>query len=172
VARYANRRFVCSARCLRSRSRTTCAALAALDLRVVPIGEFVLDQACAQLRNWRSPRTSHLTVAVNVSATQLAHGDFVRVVKECIDDFGVEPCRLELEIAESMLFHACSIVIKRLHELKRFGLRIVLDDFDCGYMSLSRLTTLPADGLKIDRSFARALPDDLKTVGPPAAHLR
>jgi EAL domain-containing protein (putative c-di-GMP-specific phosphodiesterase class I) len=58
------------------------------------------------------------------------------------------------------------------NELKRFGLRIVLDDFDCGYRSLARLTTLPADGLKIDRSFTRALPDDLKTVDPPAAHLR
>lgn len=131
---------------------------------IVPIGEFVLEQACAQLRSWRSPRTNHLTVAINVSAAQLAHGDFVRVVKECLDDYGVEPSRLELEITESMLFHERSIVIKRLHELKRFGLRIVLDDFGCGYMSLSRLTTLPADGLKIDRSFTRALPEDLKTV--------
>ena len=131
---------------------------------IVPIGEFVLEEACRQLRRWQTPETRRLSVSVNVSAVQLAHGDFVRVVRECVADYGVKPDRLQLEITETVPFEDRAVVVNRLGEIRRLGVHIVLDDFGCGYMSLSHLATLAVDGLKIDRSFTRALPDDPKAV--------
>ncbi|WMD18513.1 EAL domain-containing protein [Achromobacter seleniivolatilans] len=131
---------------------------------IVPIGEFVLEDACRVLREWRSAAMRGLSVSVNVSAAQLAYGDFVRVVRECVDEYGVDVRRLQLEITETVPFKDRQLVLKRLIELRRLGLRIVLDDFGCGYMTLQHLTTLPVDGIKIDQCFTTALPDEPRAV--------
>ncbi|WP_081596801.1 EAL domain-containing protein [Cupriavidus sp. HMR-1] len=127
---------------------------------IVPIGEFVLEEACQILRAWRKSAMHELSIAVNVSAVQLAYGDFVRVVRECLDEYGVDARRLQLEITETVPFTNRQLVVKRLVELRQLGVRIVLDDFGCGYMSLQHLTTLPVDGIKIDQCFTTGLPDE------------
>ncbi|HBD33622.1 MAG TPA: GGDEF-domain containing protein, partial [Cupriavidus sp.] len=98
---------------------------------IVPIGEFVLEEACQILRAWRKSAMHELSIAVNVSAVQLAYGDFVRVVRECLDEYGVDARRLQLEITETVPFTNRQLVIKRLVELRQLGVRIVLDDFGC-----------------------------------------
>ncbi|MFY0477185.1 putative bifunctional diguanylate cyclase/phosphodiesterase [Achromobacter marplatensis] len=127
---------------------------------IVPIGELVLEEACRVLRAWRVPTMRELSVSVNVSPAQLAYGDFVRVVRECVAEYEVDPRRLQLEITETAPLNDRQLVIKRLVELRGIGVSIVLDDFGCGYMSLLQLATLPIDGIKIGHQFTVALPDD------------
>jgi EAL domain-containing protein (putative c-di-GMP-specific phosphodiesterase class I) len=131
---------------------------------IVPIGEFVLERACAQLGEWKESSPGPLTLSVNVSSAQLMYGDFVRVVRECLDEYQIERGQLRLEITETADFHDATVAWKRLAELRRMGVPIVLDDFGCGYSSLSRLAAFEVDGLKIDRRFTQALPDDGKTA--------
>jgi EAL domain-containing protein (putative c-di-GMP-specific phosphodiesterase class I) len=131
---------------------------------IVPIGEFVLEQACGLLREWQDHDPRPLVLSFNVSALQLTYGDFVRVVAECLEEYQIESGRLRLEITETASFEDATVAVRRLRELKQLGVSIVLDDFGTGYSSLSRLMMLEVDGLKVDGSFARAVPHDQKAV--------
>jgi len=118
------------------------------------LGRWVLDQACRQLRLWAAePDMSDLTIAVNVSARQFHHRDFVSQVRSAIGQAGCRPDLLKLELTESLLLEDIADVIDKMTQLKSHGVRFSLDDFGTGYSSLSYLKSLPLDQLKIDRSF-------------------
>ncbi len=123
---------------------------------IVPIGEWVLKTACAQLVAWSSdPGKAHLTLAVNVSATQLRQPDFVAQVLGIVERSGIKPALLKLELTESMLVKDIEDVIHKMTALKAHGLTFSLDDFGTGFSSLNYLKRLPLDQLKIDQCFVR-----------------
>ncbi|WP_324288928.1 EAL domain-containing protein [Pseudomonas sp. SL4(2022)] len=128
---------------------------------ILPLGEWVLQTACATLAQWgRSAELRHLSLSVNVSAKQLQQPDFVEQVLHIVQRSGCNPSSLKLEITESMLLDGREAVIAKMARLKAHGLRFALDDFGTGYSSLSYLKTLPLDQLKIDRSFVCDLLSD------------
>ncbi len=119
---------------------------------VVPIGRWVLHEACMQASSWH--RTGHaIHVAVNVSANQLDSGQLFRDVNDALKQSGVDPAALTLEVTETALMRDVDVAAECLQELKQLGIRIAIDDFGTGYSSLAYLRRLPADILKIDRSF-------------------
>lgn len=123
---------------------------------ILPLGNWVLETACAQLALWASqPEWSHLTVAVNVSAHQFREPDFVGTVLAALSQTGANPNRLKLELTESLLVDNVQGVIEKMYALKAKGVGFSLDDFGTGYSSLSYLKRLPLDQLKIDQSFVR-----------------
>ncbi len=123
---------------------------------ILPLGHWVLETACAQLTVWAArPEMAHLTVAVNVSARQFHHADFVDQVLAVLDHTGANPKRLKLELTESLLVDDVEGVIAKMTVLKVQGVSFSLDDFGTGYSSLSYLKRLPLDQLKIDQSFVR-----------------
>lgn len=134
---------------------------------IVPIGQWVLDTACKQLKAWATqPHTRHLQLAVNVSARQFAQPDFAQQVIQTIDRHGIDPTRLKLEITESMVLDVTDLIVK-MHALRDVGVRFSMDDFGTGYSSLSYLSNLPLDQLKIDQSFVfnmHAKPSDAAIV--------
>jgi diguanylate cyclase (GGDEF)-like protein len=116
---------------------------------IMLLGELVLRQACRDAAHW--PR--HIKVAVNLSPVQFRKGDVVAVVAAALEESGLDPKRLELEITESVLLAKDDSNLAKLHKLKQIGISIALDDFGTGYSSLSYLHTFPFDKIKIDRSF-------------------
>ena len=128
---------------------------------IVPIGTWVLQTSCAQLKKWQSdPKTCELTLAVNVSAKQFHQANFVDVVRENLQSSGINPALLKLELTESVVQSNIDETISKMHELKQMGIKFSMDDFGTGYSSLSYLKRLPLDQLKIDQSFVRDLPGD------------
>lgn len=128
---------------------------------ILPIGEWVLKTACARIRAWATdPATSGLTLAVNVSAHQLRQPDFVARVKRVLAETNANPYRLKLELTESMVLEDVGDTMAKMQALKALGIGFSLDDFGTGNSSLSYLTRLPLDQLKIDRSFVLNLPDN------------
>jgi diguanylate cyclase (GGDEF)-like protein len=115
---------------------------------IVPLGQWILQRACADATQW----PSGIKVAVNLSPAQFS-GDIVAVVTSVLTSTGLDPRRLELEITESVLFHANARSVGALHQLKALGVSVVLDDFGTGYSSLNYLMQFPFDKVKIDRSF-------------------
>src|SRR5581483_7780961 len=125
---------------------------------VVPIGLWVLEQACRQGELWRSQDSVHpVMVSVNLSARQLREYNLVRDVAAVLHETAFPPHLLTLEVTESTLVEGSERVIGRLTDLKRLGIRLSLDDFGTGYSSLSYLQNLPIDALKIDKSFVDRL---------------
>jgi diguanylate cyclase (GGDEF)-like protein/PAS domain S-box-containing protein len=123
---------------------------------ILPLGQWVLAQACAQLVAWNgSATTRRLTMAVNVSARQFRHPEFTSQLLELLRLSGANPYRLKLELTESMLLSDFDDVIVKMGELRSIGVNFALDDFGTGYSSLSYLKRLPLDQLKIDQSFVR-----------------
>jgi diguanylate cyclase (GGDEF)-like protein/PAS domain S-box-containing protein len=123
---------------------------------ILPLGDWVLETACTQIARWaRERETSHITVAVNISARQLRQPDFVEQVLRVLDRTGANARNLKLELTESMLVDNVEEVIAKMTALKAHGLSFSLDDFGTGYSSLSYLKRLPLDQLKIDRAFVR-----------------
>jgi diguanylate cyclase (GGDEF)-like protein/PAS domain S-box-containing protein len=121
---------------------------------IVPLGNWVVATACAQLRQWRdSMPASRRCASVNVSALQLAHRDFVPHVRHCIEENGLAPGQLTIEVTESVLMKGIDDGIATLRQLRALGVRLSVDDFGTGYSSLGSLATLPIDAFKIDRSF-------------------
>jgi len=128
---------------------------------ILPLGQWVLETACALLATWAAhPATEHLTLAVNVSARQFRQTDFVDQMVATLNRFQTNPRRLKLELTESLLVDRLDEVIITMSALKALGLGIALDDFGTGYSSLAYLRHLPLEQLKIDRSFVRDLPAD------------
>ena len=129
---------------------------------IVPIGEWVLEQACRSLArsNQAEPRRQPCTMSVNVSAIQLRSRDFTRNLEELISTTGVEPELLCLEITESVLMGDVDYFSKVLHQLRAIGTRLSIDDFGTGYSSLAYLRGFSVDELKIDRSFISSLDSD------------
>jgi diguanylate cyclase (GGDEF)-like protein/PAS domain S-box-containing protein len=123
---------------------------------ILPIGEWVLNTACAQLGLWqRNPSTEHLTLSVNVSAKQFRQPDFISQVKTAVQQHNTNPTRLKLELTESILLEHIDLTIATMIALKEIGVRFSLDDFGTGYSSLQYLKNLPLYQLKIDQSFVR-----------------
>jgi diguanylate cyclase (GGDEF)-like protein/PAS domain S-box-containing protein len=123
---------------------------------ILPIGHWVMREACSCLEMWRqNPQLAHVTIAVNVSAKQIALPTFVEEVRELLSFYDVDPSQLKIEITESMLVDRVDEIIVKINELRALGVRFSLDDFGTGYSSLSYLKRLPFDQLKIDQAFAR-----------------
>ena len=123
---------------------------------ILPLGRWVLEAACAQLAAWADdPWRSRLVIAVNVSARQFLHEDFVAGVVAALERSGADPGRLDLELTESSLVTDVDKVSEKMEALKALGVGFSLDDFGTGYSSLAYLKRLPLDQLKIDRSFVR-----------------
>jgi len=122
-----------------------------------PIGEWVLRKACEQISEWQTSCGSSPIVAVNISGRQLKQSDFASVVNQILDEFGLSPDCIELEITESVLMDNLEHTNAVLSELRRMGLHLSLDDFGTGYSSLNYLQRFPMQKLKLDRSFVLRL---------------
>ncbi len=127
---------------------------------IIPIGEWVLDQACRQLREWHDLGFTELRMAVNLSTVQLHHTELPRVVNNLMQIYRLPPRSLELEVTETGLMEDISTAAQHLLSLRRSGALIAIDDFGTGYSSLSYLKSLPLDKIKIDKSFVQDLLDD------------
>lgn len=128
---------------------------------IVPIGQWVLDTACAQLARWQAQTaTRTLSMSVNVSARQFHQPDFLEMVRTCIERHAIDSAGLKLELTESVVLGNLEEAVGRMHALRDLGVRFSLDDFGTGYSSLSYLRTLPFDQIKIDQSFVRAMGED------------
>ena len=127
---------------------------------IVPIGKWVLKQACAQNKAWQDAGLEPIVVSVNVSARQFRQDNLVRTVAEVLEETGLDAKYLELELTESMVMHDAAQLVAMLGELKRLGVQISVDDFGTGYSSLSYLKRFPVDRLKVDRSFVEHLGTD------------
>jgi len=121
---------------------------------IVPIGEWVLQTACQQLKRWEAdPATAHFLLSVNVSARQFSQANFVSMVEQALDHSGIQTDRLKLELTESLVLHNVSDTVTKMKTLNARGIQFSMDDFGTGYSSLSQLNRLPIAQLKIDRSF-------------------
>jgi diguanylate cyclase (GGDEF)-like protein/PAS domain S-box-containing protein len=120
---------------------------------ILPIGEWVLREACREAASWTQP----LTVAVNVSAVQIHNENFAHVVHEILFETGLTPGRLELEVTETALVRDLNRALATLRRIKVLGVRIAMDDFGTGYSSLSNLRAFPFDKIKIDGSFIKSV---------------
>ena len=128
---------------------------------ILELGRMVLEAACETLARWAAmPAMAHLSIAVNVSARQFLHPDFVSQVLAALRHNGANPHRLKLELTESVIIEEVDMVIERMSLLKSHGVMFSLDDFGTGYSSLAYLKQLPLDQIKIDKSFVRDLLDD------------
>jgi diguanylate cyclase (GGDEF)-like protein/PAS domain S-box-containing protein len=128
---------------------------------ILPLGQWVLDTACAQLKTWQqSPLTSDIVLSVNVSAKQLHQVDFVQQVLATVQRHGTKQARLKLELTESMLLDNINGIIAKMNALNKTGIHFALDDFGTGYSSLQYLKKLPLKQLKIDQSFVRDIATD------------
>ncbi|PKO33240.1 MAG: signaling protein [Betaproteobacteria bacterium HGW-Betaproteobacteria-7] len=131
---------------------------------ILPLGERVLRSACFQARTWLDNGLDDLHVAVNLSARQLEQPDLREIVQRALADSGLPPSALVLEITESVLMAHAAENIDLLRDLRNLGIKLSIDDFGTGYSSLSYLKHLPANTLKIDRSFIQDIPDDEDAV--------
>ncbi len=127
---------------------------------IVPIGAWVIDQACAQIAAWRDAGLAAFEVSINLSARQLGDAGLVDTVRDALQRHGVEPARLELELTESVVMERDGAHHARIQSLRDLGVSIAIDDFGTGYSSLAYLSRLPCDRLKIDRSFVHDLLGD------------
>ncbi|MFZ0087177.1 MAG: EAL domain-containing protein [Candidatus Acidiferrales bacterium] len=134
---------------------------------ILPIGQWVLREACQQARAWLDAGLPLGTMAVNISSMEFRDDDFLEGVFTALTDTGLEPCALELELTESVLMKRAESAASVLQTLRARGIQIAVDDFGTGYSSLSYLRKFPIDALKIDQSFVRQItsaPDDTTMV--------
>jgi diguanylate cyclase (GGDEF)-like protein len=132
---------------------------------IIPIGSWVLREACMQVKRWRALHGQDYVLAVNLSPQQFRQPDLLKVVATILTETGFPPSALELEITESSLMHNVNDVIATLHQLVALGVRLAIDDFGTGYSSLSYLRHFPVHKLKIDQSFVRDIGLDERGVG-------
>lgn len=127
---------------------------------IIPLSEWTLGEACRQNKEWQDKGYPKVRVAVNISSIEFSQSSFVKTVVRILQETGLEPQYLELEITESVAIKNIDDVIDKLEALKKIGIAISIDDFGSGYSSLSYLKKLPIDTLKIDRSFILDLSED------------
>jgi diguanylate cyclase (GGDEF)-like protein len=127
---------------------------------IMPIGEWVLRQACQRAAEWRRQGLAHVRVAVNISAVQFQRPGLVELVCDMLSQTGLEPRALELEITEGSAMREVERTVRVLEELKGLGVALAIDDFGTGFSSLSYLSRFPLDRLKLDKSFVRGLGQD------------
>lgn len=120
---------------------------------IVPLGEWILEEACRQLKQWHQFDDASISMSYNLSVGQLADPNILQNLKGIIFKSGIDPQFLTIEITESLLIDNIDDKIDLLHDLKRIGVKLSIDDFGTGYSSFSYLRQLPVDELKIDRSF-------------------
>jgi diguanylate cyclase (GGDEF)-like protein/PAS domain S-box-containing protein len=132
---------------------------------IVPIGRWVLREACRQAHAWQVAGLPSVRIAVNVSSVELRARSFTSGVREILAETGLEARYLELELTETFLMQDCKSTVDVMKELKDIGVRLTLDDFGTGYSSLSYLKRFPIDALKIDRSFIQGLITDADDAG-------
>ncbi|WP_232824073.1 MULTISPECIES: bifunctional diguanylate cyclase/phosphodiesterase [Paraliobacillus] len=126
---------------------------------IIELGEWVMYTACVQNKKWQEEGFEAIPVSVNVSAVQFVHPKFVNKVEQTLNETGLSPASLELEITESLLIDP-EHIISKLHKLKALGISISIDDFGTGYSSINYLKDFPVDTLKIDRSFIINVPEN------------
>ena len=127
---------------------------------ILPMSEWILEQACYQVVSWQQSLSTPLKMAVNLSVRQFQDPLFVQNVADILRKTGVNPALIELEITESMLMENMDTVLPMLDELKQLGVSLAIDDFGTGYSSLAYLKKMPIDVLKVDRAFVQDLPHD------------
>ncbi|WP_419605321.1 EAL domain-containing protein, partial [Thiolapillus sp.] len=127
---------------------------------ITEIGAWVIHQACKQLRAWKDQGYDPVPVAVNVSARQFVDKDLVKLIKEELSAFGLDPGLLELELTERVIMRSLEETGVKLQALKEVGVKLSVDDFGTGYSSMNYLKRFPLDALKIDRSFVMDLVTD------------
>jgi len=128
---------------------------------IIPLGLWVMQTACAQLKAWENtPATCGLQIAINVSALQFHQPDFVEQLQSCLQHSGANPALLKLELTESVVLKNIEDMISRMLQIKALGVAFSLDDFGTGFSSLSYLKRLPLDQIKIDQSFVRDVTGD------------
>ncbi|OOY96981.1 hypothetical protein BOW22_11360 [Solemya velum gill symbiont] len=127
---------------------------------IIPIGRWIMKQACSQVKTWQEAGFDIDRIGVNVAGQQIQNSDIVETVKDVLKETKLEPACLELEITESFIMQQAEKAISTLEELRKIGVALAIDDFGTGYSSLSYLKRLPIDRLKIDRSFIKDIPYD------------
>ncbi|NMY46272.1 GGDEF and EAL domain-containing protein [Pseudomonas sp. WS 5027] len=135
---------------------------------IVPLSQWVLRQACAQAQHWQAQGLVPICVSVNISAIDFRQHDFVANLAVILEQTGLAPALLELEITESVLMQNVEDTVATLRQIKQMGVRLAIDDFGTGYSSLSYLRRFPVDVLKIDQSFIRGMgqsPQDMQLIG-------
>lgn len=137
--------------------------IAEKDGLIVQIGNFVVEQAIRDFSVWFHKYNFNMTMSINISAIQYKKADFVSNLLHLLEKYQVDPKYIELEITETMFIDDMDLVIKKLHDLREYGIKISLDDFGTGYSSLSYLKKLPIDTLKIDKSFIDTVIHDNST---------
>ena len=128
---------------------------------ILPIGRWVLREACLQARSWQQAGLPPIIVAVNISALEFRNKDFIENIRAVIEETGLEPRYLELELTESVLMQDAASTDSMLHALANFGVKLAIDDFGTGYSSLSYLKLFPINTLKIDQSFVNQMCSNL-----------
>jgi EAL domain-containing protein (putative c-di-GMP-specific phosphodiesterase class I) len=128
------------------------------------IGNWVLHTACKQARAWQNDGLTPFRIAVNISERQLRQPDIVNEVRDILEETGLDPCYLELELTENSVMEHAEQALMTLNALRELGITIAIDDFGTGYSSLSYLKRFPVDRLKIDRSFVHDIPRDANDV--------
>jgi diguanylate cyclase (GGDEF)-like protein len=131
---------------------------------IVEIGDWVVNQACAQIKSLKEKNFSGITISVNVSIPQFRRGNFVETVLNAINTFQIKPSMLELEITENILMDDPQVIIDALVQLKSHDIAIALDDFGTGFSSLNYLQKLPLDRLKVDRAFVTNIAKEGQSV--------
>jgi len=124
---------------------------------IVSIGKWVIEEACRQHQEWVKSGLEPLRISVNISAMQFYQKDFCEMIKDILNETGMPPSYLELELTESMFMQDVEAVVKTLQDLHDFGVKLAIDDFGTGYSNLSYLRRFPIDRLKVDQSFIRGI---------------
>ncbi len=127
---------------------------------IVPIGRWVLEQACTQLKEWHEQGHSDMSISVNLSGRQFEEDNLVSMIGEILEEHQLEPKFLHIELTENQIIKNSAVAVMKMRELKKLGVHIAIDDFGTGYSSLGYLKSFPIDFLKIDRSFIKDIMRD------------